>query len=384
LIRIFAGISRLSATPDPTSHGSNFRMTYYLRVNLVLLAACLVLTSCGKSDDQADAATGDSTGLSPAVIDTTQPAKQVAIDSAHVIYFRPTVGETRRYRISVSSTASMETIDSLLGGPSSKQQGRSVAEFVVKQTVRAVNADSTVDLSYWIESARVDQQADTSHIVYSSTNAEQKKDPKFAHFTAIMGKELKAKVSNHGDPRSISGVEEVANELMKLMPDSLKNDRVKAFRGQQVQAVVNQSIVRLLVFLPLHEIAKDSTWKDSFDQNIPVTQEIMFPVTINSSETVRGFEEREGKVVAILEASTVTTPKKMVIEQGQAKASLNSFKAVNKGVTRVEDKTGQVLHRTLNDQRGYVFVLESRQQPGRFYRTTNSTVENLVVEMLPN
>ncbi|HET6512928.1 MAG TPA: DUF6263 family protein [Candidatus Kapabacteria bacterium] len=358
-------------------------MSYVQRVALFLLASGLTLTSCSKGDDAALAGK-DSTGQAPMAIDTTEEAKVVSIDSAHVIYFRPTVGETRRYRVNVLSTVNMETQDSLLGGPSGKQSGRSQAEFVIKQTIRAINPDSTVDISFWIESAKIDQRADTSHIIYSSTNAAQKSDLRFSHFTAIIGKELKTKVSNHGDPKSITGVEEITNELMKAMPDSLRNDRVKAFRAQQVQAVVNQSIVRLMVFLPLRPIAKDSIWKESFDQNIPVTQEINFPVTISSSEQVRGFEERAGKVVAILEASTVTTPKKMVIEEGQAKASLNSFKAVNKGVTRVEDKTGQVIHRTLNDQRGYVFVLESKQQPGRYYRTTNNSMENLIVELLPN
>jgi hypothetical protein len=322
--------------------------------------------------------------MSPAAIDTTEPAKLVNVDSAHIIYFRPVVGETRRYRISSLNTLNMETVDSLIGGPSGKQNARSLAEFVVKQTIRAVNPDSTVDMSFWLESARVDQQIDTSHIIYSSTNAAQKNDLRFSHFTGIIGKEIKTKVSNHGDPTSILGIEEIANELMKSMPDSLKNDQVKRMRAQQVQTVVGQSIIRLMVFLPLRPVGKDSIWRESFDKNIPVTQEIMFPVTINSSEQVRGFEERAGKLVAILEASTVTTPKKMVMEHGEAKATLKSFKAANKGVTRVEDKTGQIIHRTLNNQQGYVFLLESKQQPGRFYRTTNNTVENLVVELLPN
>lgn len=344
-----------------------------------------MLTSCGTSDEAADASMKDSNALSPAAIDTTQPAKQVAIDSAHIVYFRPTVGETRKYRVSVSSKMSMETIDSLIGGPSGKQSGHSIAEFVVKQTVRAVYPDSTVDLSYWIESARIEQQADTSRTTYSSANAAQKSDIKFSHLTAIIGREIKAKVSNHGDPQNILGIEEIVNEAMKALPDSLRNDRVKAFRAQQVQGIVNQTLIRgLLVFLPVRPIGKDSTSKATFDQNIPVTQEIMFPVTVSTTDLVRGFEERQGKVVAVLEATTITTPKKMVIEQGQAKASLNSFRSVNKGVVRVEDKTGQLLHRSQNDQRSYVFVLESKQQPGRYYRTTNNAVENLVVEMLPN
>jgi hypothetical protein len=322
--------------------------------------------------------------MSPAAIDTTEPAKAVSIDSSHMIYFRPTVGETRRYRVSVLNSMNVETIDSLLGGPSNKQNARSLAEFVVKQTVRAINPDSTVDLSFWLESARVDQQVDTSHIIYSSANATQKDDLRFSHFKGIIGKEIKTKVSNHGDPKELKGLEEVVDALMKAMPDSLKNDRVKGMRAQQVQTVVGQSIIRLMVFLPLRPVAKDSIWSESIEKNIPVTQEIVFPVSITSSEQVRGFEERAGKVLAILESSTVTTPKKMVMEHGEAKATLKSFKAANKGITRVEDKTGQVVHRTHNNQQGYVFVLESKQQPGKFYRTTSNSVENLVVEMLPN
>jgi hypothetical protein len=359
-------------------------MSYAQRVASLLLAAGLTLTSCGKGDETANSAAKDSSGQGPMSIDTTQPVKEVSVDSSHVLHLRPEVGETRRYHVSLLSTASMETTDSLLGGPSGKQSGRSLSDFIVKQTVRAVNPDSTVDISFWIESAKIDQQADTSHIVYSSTNAAQKSDLRFAHLTAIIGKELKAKLKNDGRPVDITGLDKVVEDVMKATPDSLRNDRVKGFRAQQLQSLMSQSVGKLVVLLPLRKVGKDSLWKEMSEDNIPVTREIMFPVSITSTELVRGFEERAGKVVAVLEASSVATPKKMVVEEGQAKASLNSFKAASKGVMRVEDKTGLLLHRTLNDQRGHVFVLESKQQPGRYYKTTQNSVENLVVEMLPN
>jgi hypothetical protein len=358
-------------------------MSYVQRVALFLLAFGLTLTSCGKGDDVARSGK-DSTGQGPTAIDTTEPAKAVTIDSAHVLTFRPAVGDTRRYRVSILKTGSAETIDSLLGGPSGKQSARSLAEFVVKETVRAVNPDSTVDLSFWIESAKIDQQADTSHIIYSSTDAAQKKDLRFAHLTNIIGKELKAKISSDGRPRSLTGLEEVVEDIMKAMPDSIRNDRVKSFRAQQVQAVMSDAIGKLIIFLPTRKIAKDSIWKETFDQNIPVTAQVMFPGTVSGSEIVRGFEERAGKVVAVLEANSTSTPKKTVIEEGQAKATLSNYKAVSKSIMRIEDKTGQIVHRTMNDQRAYTFLLEAKQQPGRTYKSVSSTNENLVVEMLPN
>lgn len=350
----------------------------------VLVLSASGLTSCGKGDAPQSGKPGDSTNAS--IIDTTQPAKQVEVDSAHVIYFRPKAGEKRRYRIVTTGKAVLDVTDQLMGGPSGKRSSDTRAEFIVREEVKAVNADSSVNISYFIESISASQVQDTSRNSYSSTNAAQKTDPMYDHFTGLIGKEIKVKMSKHGGPvdnQSVTGLEQIADELVKKMPDSLRSPVAKNMRMQQLHSLVNQSVAQLFVFLPSRPVGKDSTWSVSQEINVPVTQQVMFPMTQKSTELVRGFEERAGKVVGVLEASSVLTPLKSVLEQGDAKASLKNFKTVVKAVTRVEDMTGQAIHRTLNNSRGFDFTVESKQQPGKVYRTVSTVEENLVVELLP-
>lgn len=348
-----------------------------------LFLGLFIFSSCGKSDAPGTR-NADSLANEPkAAIDTNTPAKEAVItDSNHFILFRPPVGTSRRYRISIKSNVVMNVTDQLMGGPQGKQTANNTAAFYIREIVRAVNADSTVDVSFYIDSVRVNAQQDTMRIAYSSNNASQKNDVRFSHFQGMIGRELKAKISNHGDPKKIEGVEALVKDMMKTIPDSLQNPRVEQMRGMQVQSVVNQSIIRLMVFLPTRSIGKDSSWSDRVETNLPVTQEIMFPVVVNSKETVRGFEDHNGTIVAILEASTSTKPKKTVIEHGQAKAQLSNFSSEIKGITRVEDNTGLIVHRTLSDKRSYIFTLESKQQPGKIYRMQQNSSEEMLVEAL--
>jgi hypothetical protein len=352
---------------------------------IVLLA--IFASSCGKSDAPETATTRrDSTTTNPA-LDTTQAAKEVTPDSAHLIYYQPKIGEIRKYRIMTTSSGSIDVNDQLLGSPSTKQQANSRAEFVIRQEIKGksmVKNDSVTDVSFFIEKADVTQVQDTSRINYSSSNAAQRNDPMFDHFTGIIGKEIKAKVTRTGDPVSITGAEAIATELMKKLPDSLRNNQyIKQQRIQQLNGLISQSVVRLLVFLPKRPVGKDSSWSETAEQNVPMPLQIMFPMTQTSKEVVRGFEERMGRVVAVLEATSTIKPKKNVIEQGDAKATISNFKADVRGVTRVEDQTGLVIHRTLNNARQTDFTIETKQQPGKIYKMSSRTEENLVVELLP-
>lgn len=346
------------------------------------LLLAFVVSSCGKSDSPGERAADSLANEPKAAIDTTQPAKEAIVDSTHYIYFQPAKGTVRRYRLTLRSNVLMNVKDDLLGGPQGKQTSTNHAVFYIRETVGDRHPDSTVDLTFVIDSARVQSTQDTMRVSYSSNNAAQRNEQTYAHFTAIVGKEIKARITNHGDPKRIDGLEAIVAGLVKQAPDSLPKEQVKQIRTMQVQSVINQSIIRLLVYLPTRPVAKDTAWSDRIETNIPVTQQIMFPVVIQSNEVVRGFEDHNGTVVAVLEAMTTTKPVKTVQEHGQAKASLTNFSSAVKGVTRVEDKTGMIVHRTLSDKRNYVFTLESKQQPGKLYRLEQNTSEEMLVEAL--
>jgi hypothetical protein len=295
---------------------------------------------------------------------------------------RPKVGSTQRFRVRVSSKITMTTNDGLFGGGDAKHTVLSLNEYYVKQTVKAIKADSTVDLTFQIDSIRVKTEQDTMKLEYSSSNAKDRKDPRFLSNNALLGKDFGVIVSKHGDILEMYGTNGLVDALITDVPDSLKTPSRKSAFNRQVQVLLGQYVSRTLTHLPAKPLAKDSAWSARVETQLPVSQTVQFPVTVSSVEKVKGFEDRGGAILAVLEATTVTSPIQTKLEQGGVKATLKNFQAKANGTTRIDDKSGLLVQRSLTESRAYTFTLESAQQQGKVYQNTMDASETTNVDLL--
>jgi hypothetical protein len=341
--------------------------------NFFLIMICIALASCGKSE---------SPGAVKPSIDTNQKAEPVQItDTNHHLYFRPKVGSVQHYYI--IDRRSMSSADSMPDGKGAEHTATSTTEFYIHQTVKSVRPDSSVELSYRVDSVVMASQADTTKINYSSNNVKDKANENFREFNIMIGKDFSIRVNKFGDPDSVTDVSSFVSALMAPLPDSLKNDpKVRKMATQQAEQVADAYVVRVLVHNPTRALVKDTTWRNASDVNLDIAQGLSFPVHVDATETVRGLEKRGDILVAVLEDNTKTTLKNRILQEGPATATINDFVANSHSVVHIEDATGLLMHRTVQEKRNFTIVVESKEHPGDKRTITQNGSEEMTMELV--
>jgi hypothetical protein len=348
-------------------------MKYYCKRFTFLSLALFgfFLTSCNK-----DASLG---GKPPAVFDSSETAKPVTItEKEHRIYFRPKVGDVNRYLISQRSNSSATSSDV----PSGSESAKTEDIYYVRQTVRSIRADSSVDMSFRFDSVIIKLEKDTLKINLSSNREADRKDPRFSSYAALLGVDIGVIVSRFCDIKEIYGTSEIIATVMKRFPDSMRTANNINSVKQQVESTIAEYIHETLMHYPDNLQAKDSTLTANLQQNIPVWANVIYPMQISIKQVLTGFEERSGKTLAVYQTTTNYHPIQTIIENGPIKSSLNNYLASTKEDIRVEDATGLLVYRTETDENSFQLVLESKEQPGKPLTTDRKSKSVRTIELL--
>jgi hypothetical protein len=343
----------------------------------LIVSSAIALTSCSK--DKPQPAVGSRT---EATIDTTEKVPEATItDTNHHIYFRPKVGATYRFHVADKIT---QTMSDEQGGQTRNQNGATTTEYYIRQTIKSIRADSSVLMVMRVDSLQATMTRDTQKVAYSSAKSADRSNREFLEFNLVLGKDFTVKVNKYGDLNDIPDVSAITAALLQTAPDSVRNrPDVKAQATRQAQMVANSYAMRVLAHNPTRKIVKDTTWKNSSEVNLDFAPGLSFPVTVDASEQVKAIEQRGDKVVVLLQDHSATTPKKRQFDEANVKATINDFLATSDGAIRLEDATGVLFHRLLEEKRRLVFVVESKQTPTQKRVLKQTSTENMVVEQLP-
>ena len=350
---------------------------------LLVLAVPIVCSSCSKEPAKIAQSMNSPTGGTTPALDSTSTGKSVQItDKDHHIFLRPKVGTTQRYRVIDRREDSQEITDQLFNGTQGKKKSTNITEFYIRQSVRAVKPDSSVDMSYRIDSVQFSLVQDTTKINYASTRPQDRKDARFAEYNMFVGQEFGAIVSKLGEITEVYGLAPMLEQAMKDVPDSMKTEKYKAGAKNAIEMLLKQYVGLPLMHYPDKPLAKDSTWSIHAETNFPVLQFVQFPVAIDSKEVVAGFEDHGGVVLAVLEATSRQTPIQSTLEQGGTKATLDKFNSTATSKSQVDDSTGLVVRRVLKSNQSFVFTLETKQQAGKIARNSQSSTEETTIDLL--
>jgi hypothetical protein len=160
------------------------------------------------------------------------------------------------------------------------------------------------------------------------------------------------------------------------------NPEIRSRALQQAEQVAGAYVLRVLVHNPTRALIKDTTWRNASDVNLDVVKGLSFPVHVDATETVRGLEKRGDLVVAVLEDNTKTTLKNRVLQEGPATATINNFMANSHSVVRIEDATGLLMHRTVQEKRNFTIVVESKEHPGDKRTITQNGSDEMTMELI--
>ncbi len=342
-----------------------------------IAALCLfvvTLASCAKKETAASSNT--------AALDTTKPVTTVPIrDTNHHLFFHPVVGSVEHYR--VVDKMSMSSADTPPAGAAVTHAATSNTEFFIRQSVTAVGRDSSVTLAYRVDSIRLNSKRDTSQLQYSSNDLRDRMNEEYREFNIIVGKEFTVRANKYGDLDTMLDVSQIAAGLLAPVPDSERNKpEVRRMANRQAEEVANAYVMRVLVHNPTKALVTDTTWRDSSAVNLQVAPGLSFPVRIDAAETVRGLQNQGGRVFAVLEDNTTTTPTKRIFQEGPTTATIQDFVATSHSVVHIEDTSGLLYLRTMQEKRNFTFVVESKEQPGQKRTISQNGTEELTTEVL--
>ncbi len=350
---------------------------------LFAFAGMFLFASCKKTEADIAKSMNSPTGGTQVAIDSAASGTPVDIsDKNHHLMLRPKVGTTQRYRIVTRSERSQDITDQLFNGPQGKKTTISNTEYYLRETVRTVKPDSSVDLTFRLDSLKMAISQDTQKIAYNSNKPTDRKDLRFTEYNVIMGQDFGAIISKYGEILEIYGLQSIVSQIMKDLPDSMRSDRYKDITNRQVQILLNQYVSIILTHFPDKPLAKDSTWSLNIKTNLPVSEVVQFPVSVTSKETLKGFEQIGGTVVAVLDANSSQTPLKTVLEEGQAKATLQNFISTATALTHIEDASGVLVKRTAHTKQSYTSTLESKHQAGKVAKSIMLSTEDTSVDLL--
>jgi len=349
-------------------------MTFSARIFFYCASLCLFisLVSCSKDGSAPGANTRP-------VFDTAESAKPVAVtEKEHRIYIRPKVGDVFRYAIAQHSSTS-QTATGVL---SKNETAVSDDIFYVKETIRAIRPDTSIDMTFRFDSLHIKMSNGKMNVDLSSNRPADLKDSLFTSYAALLGEDIGVIVTRFGDIKEMYGMSNIMNKVTKGYPDSLKTAQAMEAIKNQVQSSVAQYIVETMMRYPDHALAKDSTQKADFEQNVPVWASVMYPMQIDIKQVLTGFEERSDKTFAVFNTLTTVRPTRSVIENGPVKSTLNNFAATTKEDVHVEDATGVLVYRKVVEEQSYTLILESKAEPGKGLTTERKSKSVRTAELL--
>lgn len=354
-----------------------------MRPNVFRIITCIVFVSTlamiGCSKKGSDAPGG------AAIFDSTEQPKAVAVNEPnHYIYFRPKVGDVYRYRITLTSSAGAETDDQLYKQFPKTELASSTNSYYLKQTVKGIRPDSSVEFTLSFDSITLKLDKDTTHINFSTNNPKAKDDPRFATFAILIGENFGFYINKYGDVKEVFNTAGLVEKYIKNMklPDSANTAKNRDLIKKSVESTIADYLGRTMVRFPEKPMAKDSVMTVNQEINVPVWQSIAFPMRLDSKTTMDGFQERSGKVLASFTTVTSVTPTKTGIDDPAATATLANMKANVRELVLVEDATGMLVHREIKDERGWDFTLSVKKQQDKFFKTHRNSKDLTTVDLL--
>lgn len=330
------------------------------------------LSSCNK-----DGAPGSKT---TAVYDTLETAKTVTVtEKEHRIYIRPKVGDTYRYHIMQHSQSAKN--GTVSGQPPYHESTTADNSIYVHETIRAIRPDSSVDMTFRFDSVSVKLQRDTLKVDLSSSRAADRIDPRFASFAAILGEDIGIILTKYGDIKEVYGTSNIIMKITKDYPDSIKRTQGEAIKSQ-INARIGVYVLETLMHYPDGPLAKDSTQRKDYEDNVPVAVSVTYPMQINIKQTLTGFEERNDKVLAVFSTSSTARPVRSVIEEGPVKATLSNWNMSTREDIRVEDATGMLVYRNVVEDKTFDLSIASAQAAGKSLQTDEKSKSITKVELL--
>ena len=201
--------------------------------------------------------------------------------------------------------------------------------------VTGVSPEGDATIVMTTERVQIETQGMGGNVKYDSDSGEPPTDPTLKTAAAMAGMNYTMVVGADGSVKSIQGIDELRERMLASLPP----DQVAMMQTMAGDLFTEESLTRMaqqnVQVFPGEAVAPGYTWKRSFSMPVPM----LGTMTTNTTFTLTGTEQREGRTVAKIEtigdisiAADSASPVPMPMDLSDAKMSGNIDFDTDRGI----------------------------------------------------
>ncbi|MCX7877795.1 MAG: DUF6263 family protein [Ignavibacteria bacterium] len=283
-------------------------LKFPISVAIVILSLCFII-SCNKKDDPG---TVQNTSKSEFIIkDSVTGAEKV------ILKYKVKKGDVFKYKM-IAKTSNMEK------SPATEdkeiKQDNEINYFYTKE-VLDVDESGIANFKVTFDSITISSKMDEESIFYNSNvNDSVRENPAFIQYNAIINNPFYMRVSPQGEINDVYGLEKVFENLFKALGDTLDEREKMEIKQQFGQESIKEILQQEYQICPKDPLSVDSSWTKSFTTTV-----LFFEVLNNAKYTLKGIDDKNGNILANIEALlNVEFKNKEVKERGMKIAIADS------------------------------------------------------------
>ena len=298
----------------------------------IILISVMLFNGCGdKKDGKTDNGKVDSVAASLIKKDSVTGKDKVLLK--YIV--KP--GDKMFYKINVKTARTAKGTAT----NDQEQKEENIMNYYYTKEVKDIDVNGFVTFITTIDSINITSTfADNKRVYNSNVNDSNLHSRDFFEYTALIKSPFYMRVSSQGEITDMFGLEKIYENLFKELGDTLteqEKGRVKEAFGKDAIIEIMQQEYQLF---PGGEIMTDSSWVKTFS-----TMAIVFEVLNNAKYTFKGIENKDGKVLANIEALlNVEFKNKEAKEQG-IKLTLEDSETSGSGKIQVNLSRGCVQYK---------------------------------------
>lgn len=241
------------------------------------------------------------------------------------------------------TNSTVQNIEQTIMGQNQKSEVESGMTYKYEVTDVDKNGTASIKVTYkWI---KIRQKAGFTTSEYDSKTA-GKDDPvpPFATvYAALVGKSFTMKMDKKGEVTDVKGMDKVIDGIMEQEKLIGKPEEAKVRESLEKEIgsdAIKETLGSAHSFFPKKAIKVGDKWSD--EQNISAG----FPLKIKTDYTFK--EEKDGLVIITSESKISLGDGDKTMDNGMAKITYDEFSGTQKGVTKVDKKTGWVMESTVD------------------------------------
>jgi hypothetical protein len=244
-----------------------------------------------------------------------------------------------------------------------------------RKVIRAVHPDGRIELSLRIDTLIAtfvgpDTSGGIRRFTYDSRKESDRKNPDFAHLTALIGTDVRMLVSPDGRIDSVFGLDAVVRRLRQLSPDTLP-EQLNPLLERQLEEQMYRPLQQEYLAFPTSAVDSTRTWRHQY----PDALASLFPMQNTAEYRIVGVRPMGDREALEIQATLRARPQKRRLNEGGLTAELQGESLSGSGRILIDARQGYTVAKDVYvHSRFEVVIRDTAAQRTELFRQRSSSL----------